>query len=114
MLRLSTAGIGGWLQRGQGRPRGRWLGQRTNEGNAQMPPYETPNLFADDQPYRTTYRCVRPGCGMTARLLGPLEHCPRCGAQMAVVSRAQRSVEDFLAAATKNALAGFDELLKAA
>ena len=79
-----------------------------------MPLYETPNLFANDQPYRATYRCVRLGCGLSARLLNPLEHCPRCGAQMAVVDPAERSVEDFVVAATEDAFAGFDELLRAA
>lgn len=79
-----------------------------------MPLSETPNLFANDQPYRATYRCVRLGCGLTARLLNPLEHCPRCGAQMAVVEPAEHKVDDFVAAATENAVAGFDELLRAA
>jgi len=79
-----------------------------------MPPYETPNLFANDRPYRTTYRCVRLGCGLTARLLNPIDHCPRCGAQMAVAEAAQRTVEDFVAAATADVVAGFDDLLRAA
>jgi hypothetical protein len=79
-----------------------------------MPPYETPNLFTSDLPYRTTYRCVRLGCRLTARLLDPIDQCPRCGAQMAVVEPAQRDLENFLAAATDNVIAGFDELLRAA
>jgi hypothetical protein len=79
-----------------------------------MPPYETPNLFANDAPYRTTYRCVRLGCGLTTRLLNPVHQCPRCGAQMAVVELAQRNVEEFVAAATEDVVAGFDELLRAA
>jgi len=79
-----------------------------------MPPYETPNLFTNDQPYRATYRCIRLGCGLTARLLNPIEHCPRCGAQMAVVERAERNVEDFVVAATADVVSGFDELLRAA
>ena len=79
-----------------------------------MPPYETPNLFADDQPYRTTYRCVRQGCSLTARLLHPIDHCPRCGAQMGLIRPAQRNIEDFVAAATEDVVTGFDELLRAA
>jgi hypothetical protein len=79
-----------------------------------MPPYETPNPFASDLPYRTTYRCVRQGCSLTVRLLNPIDHCPRCGAQMAVVGPAQRDLDGFLAAATADVVAGFDQLLRAA
>ena len=79
-----------------------------------MPPHETPNLFTSDLPYRTTYRCVRLGCRLKTRLLDPIEQCPRCGAQMAVVEPAQYDVEHFLAAATEDVVAGFDGLLRAA
>jgi hypothetical protein len=84
------------------------------EHDGLMPSHETPNLFANDRPYRATYRCVRLGCGLTTRLLHPVHHCPRCGAQMAVTEQPERDVEDFVAAATADVVAGFDELLRAA
>jgi hypothetical protein len=75
-----------------------------------MPPYEQ----ANDLPYRTTYRCVRLGCRLTTRLLAPIDHCPRCDAQMSVVARPERDLDEFIAAATEDVVAGFDELLRAA
>lgn len=77
-------------------------------------PCETHNFFTSDMPYRTTYRCVRLGCGLTTRLLNPIDQCPRCGAQMAVIDPAQRDLEGFVAVATEDVVAGFEDLLRAA
>ena len=88
----------------------------TNEGNAQMPPHEHSKkpLVLNDMPYRTTYRCVRLGCRLTARLLEPIERCSRCDAQMAVIAAPERNLDEFFTAATENVVAGFAELLRAA
>jgi hypothetical protein len=67
-----------------------------------------------DQPSRSTYRCIRMGCKMTVRLLGPIERCPRCGALMAELEGPQLDIDAFVAAATSDAVAGFEALLRAA
>jgi hypothetical protein len=71
-------------------------------------------LLPDDTHYRTTYRCVRLECALTARLLEPTDHCPRCGAAMAVTERPRLDLDDFVAAATADALAGLSALLETA
>jgi hypothetical protein len=97
------------------RKRQRPASSATNEGNAQMPPYERSKpLVLNDMPYRTTYRCVRLGCRLTARLLEPIDRCPRCDAQMAVIAAPERNLDEFFTAATENVVAGFAELLRAA
>ena len=81
-----------------------------------MPPHEhseEPTVL-NDMPYRTTYRCVRLGCQLTTRLLGPIDRCPRCDAQMAVIAGPERNLEEFFTAATDNVVAGFADLLRAA
>ena len=72
----------------------------------------TPSLLPDDSRYRTTYRCVRLECRLTARLLNPIERCPRCGAAMAVIERPQLDLDAFVAAATEEVVAAFSALLR--
>src|SRR5580765_4393692 len=105
-------------------PTTRLLNGRT-ERNAMMPPYERTNdlrgadrsrssagLLPSDLPYRTTYRCVRMRCAMTVRLLNPIERCPRCSALMSVVEHPQLDLDEFVAAATDEIVAGFTALLQ--
>ena len=77
-----------------------------------LPPYEKPILT--DMRLRTTYRCIRIGCRMTVRLLEPIERCSRCDAPMTVVARPQIELDDFVAEATAEVVAGFEALLRAA
>ena len=70
-----------------------------------------PRLLPNDWRYRTTYRCVRLECALTARLLDPIERCPRCGAAMAVIERPQLDLDEFVASATAEVVAGFSALL---
>ncbi len=91
-----------------------------------IPPYERTNdlrggdrfrsaaggLVASDLPYRTTYRCVRMCCAMTVRLLNPIERCPRCSAVMSVVEQPQRDLDELVAAAVDDVVAGFSALLR--
>jgi len=67
-----------------------------------------------NQPYRTTYRCIRMGCAMTVRLLSPIDRCPRCNALTAVIERPELDLEEFVATATADVVAGFTALLEAA
>ena len=71
-------------------------------------------LVPSDMPYRTTYRCVRMGCAITFRLLNPIDRCPRCNAAMAMIKPAQLDLDEFVAAATADIVAGFDALLRRA
>ena len=71
----------------------------------------TPSLLPNDWRYRTTYRCVRPECALTARLLDTIERCPRCGAAMAVAERPQLALDEFVAAAAAEVVAAFSTLL---
>jgi hypothetical protein len=68
-------------------------------------------LLENTDAYRTTFRCIRMTCKLTLRLLGPIERCPRCRAQMTVVALPRLDLDAFLAAATDEVVAGFGALL---
>jgi hypothetical protein len=51
-------------------------------------------------------------CALTVRLHNPIERCSRCGAMMAVVERPEVDVEEFVAAATTDIVAGLEALLR--
>lgn len=62
-------------------------------------------------PYLTTQRCRRQACGLTVRLIAPIEHCPRCDAAMETVETPRRDFEALIATATSDVILGFETLL---
>jgi hypothetical protein len=86
----------------------------TDEPREGAPSRNATGLVPSDQPYRTTYRCLRMGCAMTVRLLNTVDRCPRCSALMAVIERPELDLEQFVATATADVVAGFTALLDAA
>jgi hypothetical protein len=63
-------------------------------------------------PYLTTQRCIRLECGLTTRLVTPIDRCPRCQASMHTIEKPARELEELITVATREILAGFEALLR--
>jgi hypothetical protein len=61
--------------------------------------------------YLTTFRCIRTSCGMTVRLVNPIDRCPRCRAAMRVIEEPKLDIEELIAESMADVVAGLDALL---